>query len=205
MKEETTNEKLILDAAEEEFISKGYNGAKTTAIAKKAGVTHAMLHYYYRTKENLFQKVFQQKVQMIANSFESAFDENLPFEKIIRNFVEKHFDFIMENPGLINFVYNEARTNKENIASLREILSSKVNLILNRFEKIIKRESSIGTIKTIEPIELLGKIVTLNLSTSLFFSIGGKLFLNQELENEKELLARKREDNVQYILYSLKP
>ena len=60
LKTETTKERLILEAAEDEFITKGYNGAKTTEIAKKAGVTHAMLHYYYRTTENLFQKVFRE-------------------------------------------------------------------------------------------------------------------------------------------------
>lgn len=45
------NEQLILEAAEEEFLTKGYDGARTTSIARKAGVSHAMLHYYYRTKK----------------------------------------------------------------------------------------------------------------------------------------------------------
>lgn len=43
-------ERAILTAAEQEFMLKGYGGARTTAIAEKAGVTHAMLHYYYRTR-----------------------------------------------------------------------------------------------------------------------------------------------------------
>ena len=54
MKEETSNtEQSILKAAEKEFLKKGFSGSKTTEIAKEAGVTHAMLHYYFRTKENL--------------------------------------------------------------------------------------------------------------------------------------------------------
>ena len=44
----------ILQAAEKEFLEKGYAGAKTTDIAAAAGVTHAMLHYYFRTKDKLF-------------------------------------------------------------------------------------------------------------------------------------------------------
>lgn len=52
MKEESVNtEQAILKAAEKEFLKKGFSGSKTTEIAKAAGVTHAMLHYYFRTKK----------------------------------------------------------------------------------------------------------------------------------------------------------
>ena len=55
-------ETLILQAAEKEFFEKGYSGAKTTAIAEAAGVTHAMLHYYFRTKDKLFEKIVSDKI-----------------------------------------------------------------------------------------------------------------------------------------------
>ena len=50
-------EQAILEAAEREFIAKGFAGARTTSIAEAAGVTHAMLHYYFRTKEQLFERI----------------------------------------------------------------------------------------------------------------------------------------------------
>ena len=50
-------ETRILEAAEKEFFEKGYAGARTTSIAEAAGVTHAMLHYYFRTKDNLFERI----------------------------------------------------------------------------------------------------------------------------------------------------
>ncbi|MGM9727214.1 MAG: TetR/AcrR family transcriptional regulator, partial [Prevotella sp.] len=58
---EGTDEK-ILKAAETEFFTKGYDGARTTSIAEKAGVTHAMLHYYFRTKEQLFGEVLSRNI-----------------------------------------------------------------------------------------------------------------------------------------------
>jgi len=48
---ELSTEQIILEAAEAEFLEKGYGNAKTVAIAKRAGVSHSMLHYYFRTKE----------------------------------------------------------------------------------------------------------------------------------------------------------
>ena len=86
MKEEQNTEQAILKAAEKEFIEKGYALSKTTEIAKAAGVTHAMLHYYFRTKENLFDKVFQEKSRLIAGSFASIVNEDLPFlEKVAKS------------------------------------------------------------------------------------------------------------------------
>lgn len=204
LKTETTNEKLILEAAEEEFITKGYNGAKTTEIARKAGVTHAMLHYYFRTKENLFQKVFQEKVRMIANSFEVIFDDNLPLETIVRTFVEKHFDFVMKNEGLVNFVYNEVKANKENSILLRNILMTKMTYIFGHFEKVIEREISKGTIKPIKAMDLFSNIISLNLASSMFFSITGIIGSVHEFEYSEDLLKQRRENNVQFILFSLK-
>lgn len=54
-------EYLILQAAEREFMSKGFAGARTTSIAEAAGVTHAMFHYYFRTKEKLFDRIIAEK------------------------------------------------------------------------------------------------------------------------------------------------
>lgn len=204
MKLETSNEQLILEAAEEEFLSKGYNGAKTTSIAKKAGVTHAMLHYYYRTKENLFQMVFQEKLRIIGSSFEIILDENLPFETMLRSFIEKHFDFITKNSTLVSFVYNEVRGNKENGVLLQNLLFSKINHISGLFEKKIEKEVANGTIKPIKPMELFMDIITLNLSVSLFFSVTGMLNLIQNPSEKGKLLQQRKEQNVEYILNTLR-
>ena len=57
-----TKEQEILLAASEEFFEKGYDGTSTAVIARKAGVTHAMVNYYFRTKEQLFLKILDDMV-----------------------------------------------------------------------------------------------------------------------------------------------
>ncbi|MDR1115915.1 MAG: TetR/AcrR family transcriptional regulator, partial [Tannerella sp.] len=77
--------RAILEAAEHEFLEKGFEATKTTKIASLAGVTHAMLHYYYRTKENLFDMIFEKKARLLKESLFSAFDrQDLPFCEKIR-------------------------------------------------------------------------------------------------------------------------
>ena len=61
-------EQEILEAAEREFIAKGFAGARTTSIAEAAGVTHAMLHYYFRTKEQLFERILDEKMRLMGES-----------------------------------------------------------------------------------------------------------------------------------------
>jgi AcrR family transcriptional regulator len=72
-------EQQILKYAELEFLEKGYDGARTTSIAKAAGVTHAMLHYYFRTKELLFERIIEKKMSEITPLITSLVgNENLP-------------------------------------------------------------------------------------------------------------------------------
>ena len=67
-----TKEQAILAAAEQEFLAKGFDGARTTSIAAAAGVTHAMLHYYFRTKENIFERILDEKLRLMGESVLAA-------------------------------------------------------------------------------------------------------------------------------------
>lgn len=66
--ERQNKEHEILVAAEQEFLTKGFDGARTTSIAQAAGVTHAMLHYYFRTKEQLFERIVDDKFAQMSHS-----------------------------------------------------------------------------------------------------------------------------------------
>jgi AcrR family transcriptional regulator len=111
---EVNTEQIILKAAEAEFFEKGYGNAKTVAIAQRAGVSHSMLHYYYRTKEQLFQKIFKEKVQALTQMFNVIFEQNTDFTEILQLVMETQFKFVAQNPQLPRFVLNEILSNKEN-------------------------------------------------------------------------------------------
>jgi AcrR family transcriptional regulator len=204
MKTENNNEQLILEAAEAEFLDKGYKNAATTAIAKRAGVTHAMLHYYFRTKENLFQKVFQNKVRLVGDSLYQNVNENLPFEQTIRKFIEFHFDFVRQNPKLLNFVYNEIVINKENRSFLLDQLRPKVLAVLNEFDKLLSAEVSKGTIRPIKVFDLLVNIASVNVMTFIAFPIIEDVISAQNPDYIKNLINERKESNVQFILNALK-
>ena len=204
MKTETNTEQLILEAAEVEFLEKGYKSATTTAIANKAGVTNAMLHYYFRKKENLFQKVFQNKVHLAGDSRYQQLNDDLPFEELIRQFIEYHFDFLRQNPKLLHFVYNEVIVNKDNRHFLLDQVRPKVLNVLNCVEKLLAAEVAKGTIRPIKVYDLLFNIVSLNAMSFMVLPIIEDLTSMQSPEYLDNLVNERKESNVQFILNALR-
>lgn len=200
----TENERLILEAAESEFLAKGFNGAKTTAIAQKAGVTHAMLHYYYRTKENLFDKVFREKSQMIAHSFEMILNDHLSFEGIIKNFVRTHFQFVKQNPRLANFICNEVLNNKANRDILHDSIFPKLTQIYTLVAELVDEEIAKGTIKPIKPLDLILNIVSLNICTFMTYPLMKDYAPDYSDAEYEQLLKEREESNVQFIWNALR-
>ena len=139
MSKKDNTEQAILQAAETEFLDKGFALAKTTEIAKQAGVTHAMLHYYYRTKEKLFERVFQEKVDLMAHSLVATLDDGKPFLKQMEDLTGAHFDFIAENPKLPFFLLNEIHLNEKRRELYLPVLSSAVRNTLQNVERRLEQ------------------------------------------------------------------
>ena len=111
-------EDKIFDAATDVFLDKGMDGARMQDIANHAGINKALLHYYYRTKDQLFDAVFQMIAKKMLKKFAPVFDETLTLEDKIRFFFKEHITFLQENPRLPAFVLNEINRNPERIKKL---------------------------------------------------------------------------------------
>ena len=120
--EELITEQRLLQAAEREFFEKGFAGARTTSIAESAGVTHAMLHYYFRTKVKLFEKIISNKMSSLGElMLNSLTHSDLPLFEKIRTIINRHLDFISENPALPLFFIREVYGYSQQIDPLRII------------------------------------------------------------------------------------
>lgn len=202
-KKDLTTEQVILEAAEQEFLEKGYAGTKTTGIAKRAKVNHAMIHYYFRTKETLFTKVFQEKVQVLATSFAQSFGQDLPFFEKLTKAIGTHFDFVAANPKLILFVYGEIIADDERKKMLARAIFPKLKIVLKKLKEEITHEIEKGTIHYIRPTELLMNIIALNAITFLsipLLQLAGRS--NREVE---KLMVQRKESNIRFIINGLRP
>lgn len=190
--------RLIVEAAEEEFLEKGYAQSKTTDIARKAGVTHAMLHYYFGTKEKLFNKVFESKVHMMSQSLLPIVDRDIPFAEKIKIAVETHFDFIAANPRLPRFILTEMEASAERRDICKKAFLPSFRLIAEKLARAIELEVKAGNIAPIRPLDLIQDVVALNLFP--FVSRTMVKFMNDTLNGGEDFLARRKAENVEVIL-----
>jgi TetR/AcrR family transcriptional regulator len=111
-------EEKIFDAATDVFTERGMDGARMQDIANHAGINKALLHYYYRSKDRLFDAVFEKIAGKMFSKFAPVFDENLTLEDKIRFFYKEHITFLKENPKLPSFLLNEINRNPARIKRL---------------------------------------------------------------------------------------
>src|SRR5690606_40702738 len=108
-----STEEKIFEAAFKVFQSKGFTGARMQEIADEAGINKAMLHYFFRSKEKLFEAVFMKAFGKLAPQINEIFnsDDDL-FEKI-RKFTASYITFVIEYPFLPQFIIQEMNNNPD--------------------------------------------------------------------------------------------
>ena len=116
-------EAAILKSAEKLFMEKGFAGASTTMIAKEAGCNQALVHYYFRTKDNLFDAIFEKKMGLFISGLLSQSSDHLTFEEKLTQKIEAHFDMIESNPSLPLFFFHEIQSNPQRLKSIVEKLA----------------------------------------------------------------------------------
>ena len=100
-------EERILDAAKELFIERGFYETHMGDIAKKVGITRPALHYYFRTKETVFQAVFGPIVESVVPKIKDLLQHETPLEQRIGAVVDVYYEVFAKNPGLPLFVLKE--------------------------------------------------------------------------------------------------
>src|SRR4029078_3015094 len=111
-KEQNTEEK-ILSAAKKVFLKEGMAGARMQDIADEAGINKAMLHYYFRSKEKLFETIFKELSIEFLPRVNAIFESDLSLFEKIEVFCSEYISRMMENPFIPLFIVNEINKQPE--------------------------------------------------------------------------------------------
>lgn len=199
-----TKEQAILEAAEKEFLAKGFDGARTTSIAKAAGVTHAMLHYYFRTKENIFERILDEKMRLMGELMTTAFGlPGLPLEERLKEGISRHFDFLVENPDLPRFIVNEVATKPERYEMIRQRIQPIVSVLVGGIQRELNEAAKRGEMEPMDVRHLMLDILSLNIFSFIAYPIVLPLVGDLAADSEVFLEQRKRE-NIEVIMRRLK-
>jgi len=160
-KKDQTTEQKILDAAKKVFVRKGMAGARMQDIADEAGINKAMLHYYFRNKEKLFEVIFMEAAAKLFPKINEIFVSDLPLFEKIESFCAEYITVIIENPYLPLFVLNEINQDPE--LFLNKVWTGKSKPQPGKFLEQIEQEIKKGNIKKINPLQLLMNLISMSI------------------------------------------
>lgn len=201
VKTDKNTEKAILEAAKRVFHERGLAGARMQQIADEAGINKALLHYYFRNKQQLFKAVFQEAFATVIPKINDIFDADEPLLDKIRTFADRYTALLMQNPYLPGFIINEI-SNNPNFAN--EYLTSSVRPNPEKLLRQIQQEVENGTIIPANPLQLVINL----LSLCIFPFVAAEMIKNVSgLSGEQfqALLEERRKYVPEFVINAITP
>jgi len=155
-------EETILDAARAVFMQKGFAASRMCEIAKTANINQALLHYYFRKKDKLFEIIFEQETRKFHADFLAILNSNHTFFEKLKMMVAKDLENISSAPYLPMFVLNEMHSNPERLNQFLGSNHRHVELF-KVFSDLVFKEQSEGRIRPVCPRQLFLSILGLTM------------------------------------------
>jgi len=156
-----STENKILESAQYVFHHKGFDGARMQEIADKAEINKGLLHYYYKSKEKLFESVFNIALGQMLGRLDSTLNEDVDLFTKIENLVNSYISILSKNTFVPNFVFQEINRNPEFFNEKFKQFNSLEGI--KKFEEQIKEETAKGTIIEINPKQLIINIISMSI------------------------------------------
>ena len=201
VQKDKSTEERILAAAKKIFVLKGMSGARMQDIADEAGINKALLHYYFKNKEQLFEMIFMEAAAKLFPKINKIFDGDQPLFEKIESFCEEYITIVIENPFLPLFVINEI--NQDPDYFLKKVWAGKSKPNPAKFLDQIDKEVRNGTIKKINPVHLL-----MNLISMTIFPFMGKPMFQKNLgiseAQFRQLMEQRKKEIPAFIIDAIK-
>jgi AcrR family transcriptional regulator len=157
--QDLSTEAKIRAAARTVFHKKGFAATRTRDIAEEAGINLALLNYYFRSKEKLFQIIMMETMKHFMNGMIGVFnDEKTNLESKIQRVALSYIDLMIKDPEIPLFILSEIRANVDDFFSQMPIAKVILNSALMRQ---YKKAQADGEISNMEPIHFLINLMSM--------------------------------------------
>lgn len=196
-----TKEK-ILAAAEKVFHSNGFKGTRTSQIAEEAGISRTMLHYYFNSKEALFQEVLKNTIGTVLSHTKKVLDKSLSLDQLIEHVVEVIADVFEAKPGLPSFVVNLLNESPEIAYFLAYSQNDTLPVLLN---EVLKEAQSKGEVDA----HLTGEDLVINIYGLCAIPYLGASYIKIKEKRDDEamrlFLKARKEKIKRFVLKGIQP
>ena len=193
-------EEKILTAARRIFENKGMSGARMQEIADEAKINKSLLHYYYRSKQKLFEAVFKSAFNTLSPQINTILSSDQSICEKITDFTYNYTTFMVKHPYLPNFILQELNRNPEFVT---ELISSKNLPGMKKFKNQIKEAVEKRKIKNIAAEQLFINILALNIFPFVSAPLL-KWFLEVSDKEFKDILEKRKTEVADFIIQSIK-
>jgi TetR/AcrR family transcriptional regulator len=195
-----STESNILEAAKRVFQNKGMDGARMQEIADEANINKAMLHYYYRSKQLLFEAVFKNAFSLLAPQLNTILNDDSSIEDKIKNFTFNYITFVSKHPYLPNFIIQELNRNPDFMLKIQEA-NGFPNI--EKFKNQVKKDVEQGLIIPIEAEQLFINIMALNIFPFIARPLV-KALINKNDADMKLLIEARKTEVSEFIINAIK-
>ncbi|MDP2338077.1 MAG: helix-turn-helix domain-containing protein [Bacteroidota bacterium] len=155
-KKDSTEDK-ILEAATNVFVTKGMEGARMQEIADEAGINKALLHYYFRSKERLFEAIFAEIIKFAFPKITRIVTSDEPIVSKIEQVIDAYIDLLIKHPFIPAFVIKEINRDPSGLFKLVVKFGLNPQAIFDQIQLAMDR----GEIVQMQPRHLVANIISM--------------------------------------------
>jgi len=200
MSEEIETEQQILEAAKQIFQERGFAGARMQEIADEADINKSMLHYYFRSKDKLFQKVFQDSIRQFFPEILKVLHADLALTPKIEKLVETYYEMFRKHPHLPRFVIHEMNQHPDRF---KEFVKNMGFEIPETFVKQIRQEIESDSMLNIDPREFIINTIGLCVFPLIARPMIETVFKMND-EQYQQFLEQRKKELPKFILNAVK-
>jgi len=183
LSKDISTEEKIKHAARVIFTRKGYAAARTRDIAAEAGINLALLNYYFRSKEKLFELVMMENFEQFIKGIRTLLnEEETSLETKIENLVASYIELLTRQPDIPLFVLHEIRANPKILVrriGVKDLFEKSV--FMKQFRSAVRQKK----LPAIHPVHVLMNLMGL----TIFPFVAAPLLLHAVIGDQKEFLA----------------
>jgi TetR/AcrR family transcriptional regulator len=197
-------EKAIIEAAGKVFTRKGFAAARMDDIAKEAGMNRALLHYYFRSKEKMFDLIFDLRVREFFSGLGLIISSEKNLEEKIRAIVEHEITILSAHPDLPIFILQELTQNPQRFFEHAQKARAHPSALQKKFAVDVKQQIKKKKIKNIDASQLLMNIMSMSI-----YPFIAKPILKTILETDEagfyKIMQKRKTEVTEFILSAIKP
>jgi TetR/AcrR family transcriptional regulator len=197
---ELNTEQTILEAAKKIFIRKGMDGARMQEIADEAGINKALLHYYFRSKDKLFEAIFTEAILKLVPNIMEMMKSDLPLFTKIEIFTGNYIDAFTENPFVPGFIMHELSRDPSKIVNM--VKNAGINP--QPFFDQVKREADAGNIIAVDPYHLIVNMLSMCIFPFVATPILMNVLFKNNAESYSQFIAQRKKEVPEFIINSIK-